>query len=294
MGVDEVPDRLADAGAQAVLVRAAGAGRDAVDVASQVLVGCFGPLEHAIEAQSVLAIDAERLLVHGLRTTVGNDLPKVVDDAFVVLVDHLVLRDLIVEGHFDAFVQVADDLEPLAESGRVELDLREDRRIGMEVHRRPGATSLPDFLERSNRLALAEPHLPLRPVALDRSDQFLGQRVDDRRADAVKATGRLVVRPFELGTGMKDGEDHLERALVRLRVLVDRDAAAIVHDGDRRSVLVQCDRNRGREAVHGFVDGVVEDFPDQMMQAGAAHAADVHARPLANRLEAFEDRDVFG
>jgi len=30
------------------------------------------------------------------------------------------------------------------------------------------------------------------------------------------------------------------------------------------------------------------------VQAGAADAADVHARPFANRLEPLEDGDVFG
>ena len=43
--LDVVAHRLADAGAQAVLVRAARAGRDAVDVAAQVLVGRLGPLQ---------------------------------------------------------------------------------------------------------------------------------------------------------------------------------------------------------------------------------------------------------
>src|SRR5206468_11791024 len=46
--------------------------------------------------------------------------------------------------------------------------------------------------------------------------------------------------------------------------------------------------------VHRLVDAVVEDFPDEVMQAGRADAADVHAGPLPDRLQAFQDRDVFG
>src|SRR4051812_16320680 len=46
-------------------------------------------------------------------------------------------------------------------------------------------------------------------------------------------------------------------------------------------------------SVHRLVDSVVKGFPDEVMQPGGAHAADIHARPLANRLEALEDRDVF-
>ena len=66
-------------------------------------------------------------------------------------------------------------------------------------------------------------------------------------------------------------------------VMVIGGAVGVQRDGDVRGV-----------AVHRLVDGVVEDFPDEMMQAGGADAADVHAGTLANRLEAFEDGDVFG
>ena len=49
-----------------------------------------------------------------------------------------------------------------------------------------------------------------------------------------------------------------------------------------------------RVTVHRLVDRVVERFPDEMMQAGAADAADVHAGALANGLEPLEDGNVFG
>ena len=65
-------------------------------------------------------------------------------------------------------------------------------------------------------------------------------------------------------------------------------------DGDRAAVLVQRDDDVRGVAVHRLVDGVVEDLPDQVVQAGGADAADVHAGPLANRLEPFENGDVFG
>ncbi len=46
-------------------------------------------------------------------------------------------------------------------------------------------------------------------------------------------------------------------------------------------------------AVHRLVDGVVEDFPDEVVQPGRADAADVHAGALPDRLQTFENRDVF-
>ena len=47
-------------------------------------------------------------------------------------------------------------------------------------------------------------------------------------------------------------------------------------------------------AVHRFVDRVVEDLPDEVMEAGRADAADVHAGPAPDGLEPFENGNVFG
>ena len=86
----------------------------------------------------------------------------------------------------------------------------------------------PSFLTPPCGVALLEPLLPGGAVAADGGDELARQRVDDRRADAVQAARRLVVLPLELSAGVERGEDHLERARLRLRVLVDRNAAAVV------------------------------------------------------------------
>ena len=70
---------------------------------------------------------------------------------------------------------------------------------------------------------------------------------------------------------------------------VDGDAAAIVGDGDGVAALVQRDGDGVGVAVEVFIDGVVDDFPDEVVQALGVGAADVHRRPLADRLQAFED-----
>ena len=57
---------------------------------------------------------------------------------------------------------------------------------------------------------------------------------------------------------------------------------------------MQRDADIARVPIHRLVDRVVERFPDEMMQAGAADAADVHAGAFSNGLEPFEDGDVLG
>jgi len=80
-------------------------------------------------------------------------------------------------------------------------------------------------------------------------------------------------------------EDQLERVLLVLGDVVDRDAAAVVLDGDRLAVLVQRHPDVVGEAVDHLVDRVVDDLPQQVVIAAVIDAADVHAGALANRLE---------
>ena len=56
------------------------------------------------------------------------------------------------------------------------------------------------------------------------------------------------------------------------------------------------DRDVDARAVAGerLVDGVVDDLVDEVVQAAHAGRPDVHAGPLAHRLEALEDGDVLG
>ena len=54
MRLDVVANRLADAGTQPVVVRAAGSGRDAVDVAANVVVCRLGPLQHQVETRNAV------------------------------------------------------------------------------------------------------------------------------------------------------------------------------------------------------------------------------------------------
>jgi hypothetical protein len=76
-------------------------------------------------------------------------------------------------------------------------------------------------------------------------------------------------------------------------MLVDRNAAAVVFDGNRGTVGVQRDANVRGIAVHRLVDGVVEHLPHQVMQPRRTDAPDIHTRALANRLEPFQDGNVF-
>ena len=117
------------------------------------------------------------------------------------------------------------------------------------------------------------------------------KRVDHGDADAVQAAGHLVATSAELAAGVQGRHDERDRRDLLDRVLVDRDAAAVVDDPDS-AVGLQRHLDVGRMAGQRLVDGVVDRLVDQMVQAALTGGADVHAGSLANRLEPFENLDV--
>src|SRR5438105_4755242 len=92
---------------------------------------------------------------------------------------------------------------------------------------------------------------------------------------------------------MQLGHDHFGCRSSLLLVEVDRNAAAVVFDGDR-IVRVDADDHLVRVAGERLIDGVIDDFVHHVMQPGnVIGVADVHARPLAYGVESLEYFDVF-
>jgi hypothetical protein len=134
----------------------------------------------------------------------------------------------------------------------------------------------------------------LEAVAPDGQVEPLGQRVDDRDADAVEAARHLVAAAVaELAAGVKDRQHDLGGRLLLLLHDVDGDAAAVV--GHRDTVVgVDDDLDLGRLARKRLVDRVVHHLVDQVVQTALARRSDVHPGPLSNGLETLQDGDVLG
>ncbi len=91
---------------------------------------------------------------------------------------------------------------------------------------------------------------------------------------------------------MQDGVDDLQ-GILAARVATDGHASAVVGDLDG-TVLENADLDVGGVTGHRFVDGVVDHFPDQMVQATDVRGADVHAGTAADRVQTFENLDALG
>ena len=151
-----------------------------------------------------------------------------------------------------------------------------------------------ELLQLAFRLAALERHVVMLLLAPDVDLHAVGQRVGHRDADAVQAAGGLVDLGVELAAGVQRAHDHFERRLVlELRMPIDRDAAAIVGDGDEAADL-HLDFDPVGVTGQRLVHGVVDHFGEQVMQRLLVGAADIHAGPPAHRLEPFQNLDVLG
>ena len=218
------------------------------------------------------------------------------------LCSSLALRPLVLEADLEALVQEGVGLQALDDGLGPELDALARRTRcasgqNVIVEPRAAAGRRTDLLELADGLAAVLERHPVALAALvDLGDELRGQGVDDGDADAVEAAGDLVAAPAELPAGVEHGHDDLEGALplvLALGVGLEGDAAAVVDD-PAAAVGQQGDVDAVALAGHGLVDGVVDDLPDEVVEAGEAGRADVHAGPASDGLEALQHVDVLG
>ena len=142
---------------------------------------------------------------------------------------------------------------------------------GLNVTFVPRRCVVPVDLEVGDRSAALVALLVDLAVAPDLEVEPLGQRVDDRHADAVQAARHLVAVVVELAAGVQHGQHDFGGRLAAL-VPVDGNAAAVVDDGDR---VVDVDRDVDliAEAGQRLVDRVVDDLVDEMVQSRRARSS---------------------
>ena len=274
-------------------MRAAVALRDVVGEAEHVLVVAVVPPQRRLDGDFLL-----RLLYHD-RLADERMLGAVEvahEGAQAPLVAHLLdlrLDAAMIRKHdAHAGIQKCKLAQTMLERRIVELDHGEGGGARHEGDARAGlAGGIADGLQRLHRHAVGEAHEMLLAGAPDGEVELRGERVDDRDADAVQAARHLVGVLVELPAGVELRHDHFGRRDAFALMDLGGDAAAVILDRDR-AIGVERHENLVREAGQRLVDGVVDHLVDHVMQARAViGVADIHARPLAHGIEAFQHFD---
>ena len=109
----------------------------------------------------------------------------------------------------------------------------------------------------------------------------------------MKTSRDLISIFIKLTACMQDGHNHFKSRDIapffnRFFVMFfNRDTPAIIFDGDR-IIFMQDDIDRSAISRHCFVDTVVDDFVNELMQAIFAGIPDIHSRTFSNSLQPFQ------
>ena len=128
-------------------------------------------------------------------------------------------------------------------------------------------------------------------VPVDFDLEPFAERIDDRNAYAVKPARNFVRVLVEFSACVEDGHNHLERRSIFLFLNVGRNSPPVVFNADG-SVGIDGHIDIRAIACKSFVDGVVHNFIDKVMQPPDADVADIHRRPSAHGFESFENGNI--
>ena len=102
----------------------------------------------------------------------------------------------------------------------------------------------------------------------------------------MQAAGIFVSALSKFSAGVQIGQHQLNRWHFPFGMNIDGNAAAIVPRRDR-SIDMNDHFDLRAKSREMFVDGVIDDFVNQVMQSTLIRVPDEHSWPFPNRLEAF-------
>ncbi len=273
----EIVDGAGERGAKAGEVRAAVHGVDGVGEGEHVLAVAVVVLQGNFDFHvALLAFHVDRGIVERFFAAVEvlDELGDTAGEAelrgfFGALVGERNLEALVQEGVF---------AKARGQGVVAEDCFLKDGSVGVKRHFGARLARFPGLLELGGGFALFIGLFPHGAIALDFQFEFIGKSVDHGYADAVKTAGNFVGFAVEFSAGVQHGKNDFSGGAFFGGVHVHGNAAPIVHNGDG-IIGVHRDVDFVGVAGHGFVDGIVDDFPHQVVQAHFAGGADVHRRP---------------
>src|SRR5690242_13382010 len=132
-------------------------------------------------------------------------------------------------------------------------------------------------------------------VAPDLEVELVRERVHAAHAHAVQSARDFVVRGVEFSARVQRGEHDLRggKFFSAHYHVINGDPAAIIDDGDG-VINVNGDFDLGGVTGKRFVNGIVHDFVDEVMQSHLAIRADVHGGAQAHGFHTLKDFNVVG
>ena len=110
----------------------------------------------------------------------------------------------------------------------------------------------------------------------------------------MQTTGDFVSAAAEFAAGVKHCHDNFQSRFVGIfRVGINRDSPTVIRDSNG-IVCVHNNINFIGKTCNSLVHGVVQNLGHQMVQSCFIGAADIHSRPVADRLKPFQNFNGLG
>ena len=289
VGVENTGQRGFEAGLVHTALRRAhvvGEGQQKFVVAVVILHGDLGG------SVALAAAHIDNVLAQWRLVPVAPD-SKLPDAALVAhgLADLLFIVPVVGDGDGQTRIQEGFLPHPLVEDFVVIDKTVEHLRVGLEGDLRAGLVGLANDAHFLRDIATGKFHFVDAAVFVNPHPQPLAQSVDDGRAHAVQAAGDLITAAAELAAGMEHGIHDLQSRAPGLGLDVHGDTTAVVGDGDGvagidghgNMLTVSCQR---------FVNGVIHDLIDQVVQTGGGGRADIHTGSFPHRFQTLQNLNL--
>lgn len=141
-----------------------------------------------------------------------------------------------------------------------------------------------DNLQLRSLVSIRKCHAMEFTVALYRYFKQRGKCVHDGNANAVQATGEVVVTLRKLTAGVESGQDQFDARQPFLFMEIDWHTAAIVFN-TQRTIGVKHHVNTAGVSGEGFIHTVIDHFLGQVVRTTGVG---VHSRALTHRVQAAQ------
>ena len=214
-------------------------------------------------------------------------------DAALIVEGMLLLHALAQIGkvNFQPLCQKSRFAEPLLQHIIIKNGFLKNRIIRQKMHIRPCDLG---FAHNSQRLCNIPTGIFLLmnfPIPMHLHHKPFGQRIYNRRTNAVQTAGNLISAAAEFTACMQNRKYHLQRAHAFLVIDINGNAAPVIHNGNG-IIGVDFYGNLVTEPCKRFIHGVIYNFINQMMQTLCAGGADIHTGALSHRLQPFQNLNL--
>src|SRR5271170_5510482 len=272
-------------------MRPALGGMNVIGISENHFVDRVGPLQRDLDVDALAHALEENHVVKSF-TALAERLDVLRDSAFEVKLFGFV-DSLVAQPDSQTRVEIGHLAKVLRNHFVLELYFGKDFRIGREGGLGAlavGRAALLDLHFRNPALVALKINLA---VLVNFDFELVAERIDHRRADAMQSARNFVRALFELAAGVQHRMHDFERRSLFRRMHIDRNSAAVVFDRDP-IVAQNYNIDLGAESGERFVNRVVDDLGDEMMQAALGGVADVHPGAFANCFESLENLDGLG